>query len=100
MNTRVLFIFIVLLIKDYSNLYVNAIQKSELYPYGLSAGDTKLVPTNSAAKDEDISSDEIRLKTNIKFYSNEYGAIYVSIRKRIGEIYRYFGKILIYITMA
>ena len=70
---------LLLLIKDDINFGVSAIEKSDLYPYGLSAGDTKLTSTKLGGENEDISSNEIKLKTNIKFYSNEYGAIYVRI---------------------
>ena len=70
---------LVSLLKDETQLSVNAVEKSELYPYGLSAGDTKLEATKLGNENEDISSNEIKLKTNIKFYSNEYGAIYVSL---------------------
>ena len=52
-------------------------KKNELYPYGLSNGDTRLSAKRPGAQNEDISSEEIKLKTNIKFFSNEYGAIYV-----------------------
>ena len=69
---------LVSLLKDETKLSVSAVEKSELYPYGLSAGDTKLEATKLGNENEDISSNEIKLKTNIKFYSNEYGAIYVS----------------------
>ena len=69
---------LVSLLKDETKLSVSAVEKSELYPYGLSAGDTKLEATKLENENEDISSNEIKLKTNIKFYSNEYGAIYVS----------------------
>ena len=55
-----------------------AYKKNELYPYGLSNGDTRLSAKRPGAQNEDISSEEIKLKTNIKFFSNEYGAIYVS----------------------
>ena len=71
--------FVLLWFGDDLIFSASAIQNSGLYPYGLNAGDTRLTPTRPGAQDEDISSDEIKLKTNIKFYSNEYGAIYVSI---------------------
>ena len=70
---------LLLLIKDDKKFSVSAIEKSDLYPYGLSAGDTKLTATKLGGENEDISSNEIKLNTNIKFYSNEYGAIYVRI---------------------
>ena len=58
-----------------------AIEKSDLYPYGASVGDQKL-PSKSKyvnhTDEDDVSSPEIRLNTYIKFYSSEYGAIYVS----------------------
>ena len=73
-------LFVLLLFGNELLFYASALQKSDLYPYGLNAGDTKLTATRPGGQDEDISSDEIKLKTNIKFYSNEYGAIYVSIR--------------------
>ena len=60
---------------------VKAIEKSDLYPYGASVGDQKL-PSKSKyvnhTDEDDVSSPEIRLNTYIKFYSSEYGAIYVS----------------------
>ena len=80
---------LILALKDETKLSVSAIEKSDLYPYGLSAGDTKLVSTKLGGENEDISSNEIKLKTNIKFYSNEYGAIYVRIYF-LGRFYHYF----------
>ena len=79
---------LILALKDDTKLSVSAIEKSDLYPYGLSAGDTKLVSTKLGGENEDISSNEIKLKTNIKFYSNEYGAIYVRICF-LGRFYHY-----------
>ena len=76
MSVRLTFI-IVLLTNDLSKFRVSGIQKIELYPYGLNNGDTRLFAKSPGAQNEDISSEEIKLKTNIKFFSNEYGAIYV-----------------------
>ena len=76
MSVRLTFL-ILLLTNDHSKFCVSGIQKDELYPYGLSNGDTRLSAKRPGAQNEDISSEEIKLKTNIKFFSNEYGAIYV-----------------------
>ena len=77
MSVRLTFL-ILLLTNDHSKFCVSGIQKNELYPYGSSNGDTRLSAKRPGAQNEDISSEEIKLKTNIKFFSNEYGAIYVS----------------------
>ena len=76
MSVRLTFL-ILLLTNDHSKFCVSGIQKDELYPYGLSNGDTRLSAKRPGAQNEDISSEEIKLKTNIKFFSNEYGAIYI-----------------------
>ena len=76
MSVRLTFL-ILLLTNDHSKFCVSGIQKNKLYPYGLSNGDTRLSAKRPGAQNEDISSEEIKLKTNIKFFSNEYGAIYV-----------------------
>ena len=76
MSVRLTFL-ILLLTNDHSKFCVSGIQKNELYPYGSSNGDTRLSAKRPGAQNEDISSEEIKLKTNIKFFSNEYGAIYV-----------------------
>ena len=93
---------LILALKDDTKLSVSAIEKSDLYPYGLSAGDTKLVSTKLGGENEDISSNEIKLKTNIKFYSNEYGAIYVRIYL-LGSFYHFFNNTtqnLLYLNVA
>ena len=71
---------VLLLIINNHKLYVDALEKHELYPYGVSAGDTKLPSVNQARNEDDVSSNEIKLRTNIKFYSSEYGGIYVSLK--------------------
>ena len=48
---------------------------SDMYPFGEAYSDTKL----STEYDEDISSAEIKLGTNVKFFSREYKSIFVSI---------------------
>ena len=60
------------------NVYVDALEKHELYPFGMSVGDNKLPSVNQPKDEDDVSSSEIKLTTNIKFYSSEYDAIYVS----------------------
>ena len=77
MSVKLTFL-ILLLTNDPSKFCASGIQKNELYPYGSSNGDTRLSAKRPGAQNEDISSEEIKLKTNIKFFSNEYGAIYVS----------------------
>ena len=76
MSVRLTFLML-LLTNDHSKFLVSGIQKIDLYPYGRSNGDTRLSAKRPGAQNEDISSEEIKLKTNIKFFSNEYGAIYV-----------------------
>jgi hypothetical protein len=41
-------------------------------PFGSAAGDSRL-PSDS----EDISSAEVPLSTNVKFFAREYGSVYV-----------------------
>ena len=77
MSIRAL-LLIVFSLKNHSKFCVNAIETKDLYPFGSSVGDNRLPPTLQDTPQDDISSNEIKLKTNIKFYSNEYGAIYVS----------------------
>ena len=48
---------------------------SDMYPFGEAYSDTKL----STEYDEDISSAEIKLGTNVKFFSREYKSIFVRI---------------------
>ena len=55
-------------------LQVNGLYVSDLYPFGLTNGDQKL----STDYDEDTSSPEIKLGTNVKFFSREFGSIFVS----------------------
>ena len=79
MTTMYALLFIVLSIQGHQKCCVNAIETSDLYPYGINAADNKLTPAHQSTQEDDISSNEITLNTNIKFYSNEYTAIYVSI---------------------
>ena len=55
-------------------LQVNGLYVTDLYPFGLTNGDQKL----STDYDEDTSSPEIKLGTNVKFFSREFGSIFVS----------------------
>ena len=48
---------------------------SDMYPFGQAYSDTKL----DTEYDEDISSAEIKLGTNVKFFSREYRSIFVSL---------------------
>ena len=56
-------------------LQVNGLYVSDLYPFGIANGDQKL----STEYDEDTSSPEIKLGTNVKFFSREFGSIFVSL---------------------
>ena len=47
---------------------------SDLYPFGTSWGDTVLENQNT----EDISSQEIKLNTSVKFFDRNYDSIFVS----------------------
>ena len=62
-------IFAVLLFSQVNALYV-----SDMYPFGEAFSDTKL----DTEYDEDISSAEIKLDTNVKFFSREFSSIFVS----------------------
>ena len=48
---------------------------SDMYPFGQAYSDTKL----DTEYDEDISSAEIKLGINVKFFSREYRSIFVSL---------------------
>ena len=50
------------------------VRSNDLFPFGSPAGDERL-----PADAEDISSPEVSLATNVKFFDREYGSIYVSI---------------------
>ena len=63
---------------NHHNVYVDALEKHELYPFGAGVGDNKLPSVNQPKDEDDVSSTEVKLTTNIKFYSSEYDAIYVS----------------------
>ncbi len=53
------------------------IETGDLFRYGRDAGDDSLhAGTDGSA--EDVSTEEIPLDTNVKFFAREYGAIYVS----------------------
>ena len=63
---------------NHYTVYVDALEKHELYPFRASVGDSKLPSVNQPKDEDDVSSTEVKLTTNIKFYSSEYDAIYVS----------------------
>ena len=67
------FTIILLIISNCNTLYV-----SELYPYGISNGD-KTLPTSNQ---EDISSQEIKLNTSIRFFDRDYDSIFVSTKSK------------------
>ena len=54
----------------------NGVTRNDLFPYGSPSGDDRLPPDT-----EDISSPEINLNTPVKFFSREYGSVYVSSAK-------------------
>ena len=51
----------------------------DLFPFGRDNGDDSLYAGTDADNGaEDISSAEIALATNVRFFGRDYGAIYVS----------------------
>jgi hypothetical protein len=67
---------IILLIILKMSYFCNGIERGDLFPFGREADDDSLhAGTDGSA--EDVSSEEIALGTNVKFYQREYGAIYV-----------------------
>ena len=60
-------------------LSFRAITVRDLFPFGRDNGDDSLYAGTDADNGaEDISSAEIALATNVRFFGRDYGAIYVS----------------------
>ena len=57
---------------------------SDLYPFGTTWGDTVLDTQNL----EDVSSQEIKLNTSVKFFDRNYDSIFVSTLLMILKLYR------------
>ena len=55
-----------------ANHSIWGLSRVDLFPFGEPQGDKKLPSDN-----EDVSSAEIALSTNVKFFSRQYGSIYV-----------------------
>ena len=58
-------------------MYCSAITVRDLFPFGRDNGDDSLYAGTDGGA-EDVSSAEIQLGTNVKFFGRDYGAIYVS----------------------
>ena len=54
-----------------------AITVRDLFPFGRDNGDDSLYAGTDGGA-EDVSSAEIQLGTNVRFFGRDYGAIYVS----------------------
>ena len=64
----------------------NGLFVSDLYPFGTEYGD-KLLQNKDQ---EDISSQEIKLNTSVKFFSRSYDGIFVSFHAYVKVQLQYF----------
>ena len=58
--------------------HFRAITVRDLFPFGRDNGDDSLYAGTAAGGAEDVSSAEVPLATNVRFFGRDYGAIYVS----------------------
>ena len=66
--------YLILFLISIVPISIHSLRHDQLIPFGRNAGDDHL-PRDV----EDMSSPEINLNINVKFFSREYGSIFVSI---------------------